>query len=377
MEVAEYGGQLVQIEYSQGCSTSEVIQRILDSFGMRSGDDETDELRMQRRIIPNASYFRLETHELLLRDTVRVEAFRRAINKVVKPGDIVLDLGTGTGILAFLSYQAGAQRIYAVEREQIVRLARVVAEHNGYTSDMIQFLEGDSNAVELPHQVDVLISECLGSFGINTMMLCDFFKTRDRFLKPEGRIIPTKMTLLVAPFSSPAILSDISYWDTPRYGVDFSPVRALASNQVYLVLPRDISFLAPPSPVYHLDFLVDNDVQLSSQCTFKVDLPGRMVGICGWFEVELTSGILLSTSPESPPTSWYQVMFPLGTPVDVATGDCISLSLSNRYESPMIEWKWNVIIERDGGQIAGETHSSCAGFPRAPTGMVTSYYPSF
>src|SRR5918911_667206 len=39
-------------------------------------------------------------HDLLLGDELRMTAFRAAIDEVVWPGSTVLDLGTGTGILA-------------------------------------------------------------------------------------------------------------------------------------------------------------------------------------------------------------------------------------------------------------------------------------
>src|SRR5438552_793671 len=38
----------------------------------------------------------LAWHERILADRVRVEAYRRGIQGAVKPGDVVIDLGTGT-----------------------------------------------------------------------------------------------------------------------------------------------------------------------------------------------------------------------------------------------------------------------------------------
>jgi hypothetical protein len=37
-------------------------------------------------------YAEFEVHRTMIRDRVRTEAFRRAINAVVRPGDIVLDV---------------------------------------------------------------------------------------------------------------------------------------------------------------------------------------------------------------------------------------------------------------------------------------------
>ena len=63
-----------------------------------------------------ADYQRLAMHRLMLRDRVRNETFREGIGAAVTPGNVVLDVGAGTGILSLFCIQAGAQRVYAVER---------------------------------------------------------------------------------------------------------------------------------------------------------------------------------------------------------------------------------------------------------------------
>src|SRR5687767_824071 len=45
-------------------------------------------------------------HDLMLADTVRVDHYARAIAKHVRPGMVVLDLGTGSGVLACLAAQS-------------------------------------------------------------------------------------------------------------------------------------------------------------------------------------------------------------------------------------------------------------------------------
>ena len=63
-------------------------------------------------------------HRHLLDDHTRTSALIDAINAVVKPGDTVIDLGTGTGILAMAAARAGAARVYAIDHASIVDSAR-------------------------------------------------------------------------------------------------------------------------------------------------------------------------------------------------------------------------------------------------------------
>lgn len=334
-------------------------------------------LTMNKHVIPNVSYTRLETHELLLRDTVRVESYRNAIEQVIKPGDVVVDLGTGTGILSFLACQAGAKLVYAIEREQIIHLAKLVAKQNGY-DQRIYFIEDDVSAVNLPQKVDVLLSECLGSFGLNTTMLNDFLRTRDSFLKPDGRVIPSKMTLFAAPFSSSSLLSEMQFWKIPQYGIDFSAIADdYVGNQMYVINLKDICLLAPCQPIHRIDFSSDKSVDCSSQIHFTIDSPGEIMGICGWFDVDLAPGVCLSTSPELSPTSWYQVMFPVHSPITVLPGDLLRLNLANSYDTTSIIWEWKVTIERMDNILVSEAHCSVGGFPKVSSGIIPTHYPSF
>ena len=100
-------------------------------------------------------YAEFEVHRTMIRDRVRTEAFRRAIESVVRPGDVVLDVGAGSGILSLFAARAGAARVFAVERTTIAVLAQVLAAANG-AADIVHVIQGDVNDVELPGRVDVI-----------------------------------------------------------------------------------------------------------------------------------------------------------------------------------------------------------------------------
>ena len=108
---------------------------------------------------------------------------------VVRPGDIVLDVGAGSGILSVFAARAGAARVYAVERTTIAVLAQELAAANG-VAEIVQVIHGDVMDVELPERVDVIVSEWLGGFGIDEGMLAPVIAARDRWLKPGGVMIP-------------------------------------------------------------------------------------------------------------------------------------------------------------------------------------------
>ena len=111
-------------------------------------------------------YAEIEVHRTMICDRVRTGAFRRAIDSMVRPGDVVLDVGAGSGILSMFAARAGAARVYAVERTTVAVLAQELAAANGF-SEVIQVIHGDVMDVELPERVDVIVSKWLGGFGID------------------------------------------------------------------------------------------------------------------------------------------------------------------------------------------------------------------
>src|SRR5579863_9313159 len=76
----------------------------------------------------------------MIADGVRMEAYARALRQTVKPGSVVLEIGTGPGIFAILACQLGASRVYAIEPDDIIQVAREVASANG-CADRIEFLQ--------------------------------------------------------------------------------------------------------------------------------------------------------------------------------------------------------------------------------------------
>ena len=153
----------------------------------------------------------LDEHRQYLADGNRVSAFRHAIEEVVTPGDVVLDLGSGTGILGFMACRAGAKRVYAVDEGPIVGLAREVAKANGF-QDRITHIKGLSTRVALPETVDIVLADQIGRFGLESGILEYFADARVRFLKPGGVMVPDEVRLIVAPVENQTLFDQVEFW---------------------------------------------------------------------------------------------------------------------------------------------------------------------
>ncbi len=98
-----------------------------------------------------------------LTDRTRTNAFRRAIRNSIRPDDVVVDLGAGSGILALFAAHAGARKVYAVESDPKNAMWLADVFHaNGY-GKIIHVIQEDARKVEFPEKADVVICEMIAT----------------------------------------------------------------------------------------------------------------------------------------------------------------------------------------------------------------------
>ncbi len=286
----------------------------------------------------------------MLRDRVRNEAYRRAIAHVVKPGDVVLDMGAGTGILSIFAAAAGARKVYAVERTAVAAVARRVIESNGY-ADRIEVLEADLENVTLPEKVDVIVSEWMGGFGVDENVLAALIMARDRWLNVGGKIVPGRVTAMIAPAAIPDFDEAIAYWRSRPHGVDMSVIASMTTQETFhtqTYLTPD-ALVADPQVMWSHDpytcTLAEADRSFTTKLTFEVTRPGLISGFVTWFAAEMGDGTTLTNAVGAPDTHWGRTLFPLDSPIEVNAGASIQVELHCDPSAPgSCEFYWSAKI---------------------------------
>ncbi len=98
----------------------------------------------------------------MLEDRIRIDAFYEALRGAIRPGAVVMDIGTGPGVMAILACELGASRVYAIESSEVIQVAREIAAANR-CADKIEFFEDLSTNVSIPVKADVIVSDMRGS----------------------------------------------------------------------------------------------------------------------------------------------------------------------------------------------------------------------
>ena len=269
---------------------------------------------------------------MMLQDTARMDAYATALGKGRGhvDGKVVLDVGTGTGVLAIFAARGGARRVYAIEASaHAASIARaLVAAAN--LSDTITIMHGVAEDMVLPEAIDVIVSEWMGYLLFEEGMVHTVLRMRDRWLKPNGVMIPGTAQLRVAGGAhTPPPRSDLprrvptqkfaEFADRMRmqYELHFAQV----DEQPAEVRNRWVQGAMDPSR------LCGESVALASfdlheighegvaDIHTNVTLPStcdNLTTLVVWFEAQLVPGVPLSTSPGTR-THWGQVGFPLHT----------------------------------------------------------------
>ncbi len=298
----------------------------------------------------NEDYFAdLHAQERMLADHQRMDFYHEAIRRKIKAGDRVIDLGTGTGILAAFASRQGAEQVYAVDHSSIIEHAKMLAAENGIEN--VDFEDVHSSKLYLDEEVDVILHEQIGDFLFDEAMVPNVCDLRDRFLKPGGLILPSQFELFCEPITMNDDRREPYIWElTDVHGFDFSsmeesrPENAEYHGLVSCDLGVVKHFMGKPEPIIEVDLHTITESTLPLTITFKrkVINAGILDGLVIYMKAKVDEDLVLSSSPLDPKRAphWGYRILRLDQH-EAKVGDEMEITLAVKDWADPETWRWS------------------------------------
>ncbi|MFM9913919.1 MAG: tetratricopeptide repeat protein [Methylophilaceae bacterium] len=288
------------------------------------------------RIVP-------EWHVPMMNEQHRNQAYFDALKAAIKPDSKVLEIGTGSGLLAMMAAKLGAKSVVTCEAVPLIaETARRIVKDNKFEKT-IKVIAKKSTDVqvgdEMPEQADILVSEIFSSELLGEYVLPSLEDAKRRLLKPQGRVIPAAGSIMVALFTGDDIRRNLMVDDS--FGFNLQHFNTVVSKK-RMIARTDLNIELLSDEVEAFNFNFENTGFFHAQ-TKTLRLPinsaGRCYGIVQWMRLQMDKDTVFQNHPsdKSPVSNWQQCAYLFDVPLDVKSGQVAVVSAQHDRAVP---WFW-------------------------------------
>lgn len=287
-------------------------------------------------------------HFNMLADEARNNAYDMALQKAIKSGDKVLDIGTGSGLLAMMAMRAGASRVDACEMvPEMAKTAAIIVAQNNYGEQINVIADKSVNVkigAQMPEKADLVVSEILDAGLLGEGVLPSVRHAQKHLLKENAIVIPQAAHLkgmlvalpkrkLVNPIREISGF-DLSYFDRFRSPGEYSTIHI--KNEEYHALSSiaeltTIDFQNIPTA------LADNEAE-TYPISLNIEASGEANAFVFWFDLRVFEDIEVSSSPDGELKHWGQAVYYFEEPKEVQSGQQLNIRMLRN--DMMIQFDW-------------------------------------
>jgi len=262
-------------------------------------------------------------HFEIVRDIPRNDAYEAALRRAIFPGCKVLEIGTGSGLLAMMAARAGAAEVITCEGEYaIAQAARDIIARNGY-ADRVRVIGKHSTALDVDKDLggpaDILVSEIVSNDLLGEGTLPTLEHARGRLLKPNAKVIPARGRVRVA-------LGEDEEWERARMGhaagFDLTPFNRLAApHRPIEVGAARLRIRSEAADLFSFDFTSGGPYLEQKAETTLLTQSRRINGIIQWIALDLDGEGVYENRPEpGTSSSWMAVFHPFDREIETGPG---------------------------------------------------------
>eukprot|EP00668_Euglena_longa_P033221 GGOE01042760.1.p1 GENE.GGOE01042760.1~~GGOE01042760.1.p1 ORF type:complete len:412 (-),score=140.45 GGOE01042760.1:75-1310(-) len=218
-------------------------------------------------------------HFAMVNDFDRNEFYKTALKRVLTPESKVLEIGTGSGLLAMLAATIGCKWVVAVEANRHMAELAVQNIHlNGlqHKIRVVSRLSTELQPCDFPSPPDVLVSELFGTLLLGESALDYIHDARTRLLAPKAKVVPPAGCQMATLIECPQleVITSVTQWG----GLDLRFLNALQDTAT-VVFTKQYGFqfstmphtrIAPPIRILEVDFETADPAHLPQEQRFEV-----------------------------------------------------------------------------------------------------------
>ena len=274
-------------------------------------------------------------HVPMMNDRTRNDVYFSAMKSAIDPNAQVLEIGTGSGLLAMMAAKLGAERVTTCEAQPLIAAtAKGVVADNGYdaTVNVVSKLSFNVDlGVDLPRKADILVTETFSSELLGEHALASIADAKRRLLKPEGRIIPAAGSVMIALFGGEHIgkylLAENAFgFNLERFNSIVSRKRTLSRSDL------GIEILSDDVEAFRFDFEGGSAFPDRTKILrIPITSPGRCYGAIQWIRLQMDKNLVFENHPSAKDTvsGWQHCAFVFPRPVDIKPGQIAMISASH------------------------------------------------
>jgi tetratricopeptide (TPR) repeat protein len=253
-------------------------------------------------------------HLPMVNDTGRNGVYQQAIEKAVSKDDVVLDIGTGSGLLAMMAARAGARKVIACELlGPMSEMARRIIARNGY-DDVITVISKQSNELvvgeDLPEPASVVISEILDVTLIGEGVIPAIRHATRHLVRPDAKVIPAAARVwgMLVEWPSERTINPVR----DVCGFDFRDFDLFRNPNMHVPFDEEREThraLTRPFKIASFDFRNPPDYTASDHIEnlcLRATETGTGHAVTVWFELDLDDENTFSTRHETNLNHWHR-----------------------------------------------------------------------
>ncbi|MEQ8509175.1 MAG: tetratricopeptide repeat protein [Rhodospirillaceae bacterium] len=287
-------------------------------------------------------------HVPMMNENERNEAYYSAIKRAANPGTHVLEIGTGSGLLALMAAKSGAASVTTCEKNEVLaRTARQIISDNGY-KDKISVIHKKSTELavgqDMDQPADVMVSEVFASDLLGEGVIPTVEDAKRRLLKPGAQIIPAVGSVMIALAASEAVIRNLIVEDS--FGFDLQHFNTIVPRRA-AILRHDlnIEFLSDEIEALRFDFQNDSTFPAGKRTvSITANRDGECFGVIQWIKLDMGSGVFYDNCPLEPSlvANWQPTAFLFKKPIDIKKGQRVTVEVIHNRETV-----W--VLPTDGG----------------------------